>query len=234
MMRIAACDDEERSINYVTKLFDDYIKEHPGIDAKLETFTSTLELMEAREKRTFDAYILDVFIDAQSGIDLAESIRKDGDNAAIIFLTTSAFHYKDAFRLNAAHYLEKPTDPKEFNDAMDRILNSEEERCYAVKDGDGIRKVPVSDIMYITSDDHYKDIVCRDGTTYLVRETMANIREKLGEDYFYLLSNKMIINLKRILKISSSEITMEDGKTFPLPRGTYRTVSELFLKYSFD
>ncbi|SKB57653.1 two component transcriptional regulator, LytTR family [Lachnospiraceae bacterium] len=234
MIRIAACDDEDRCLNNIRDLFDAYIKEHPECDASIELFNSTLDFMGAREKRRFDAYILDIYIDAQSGIDLAESIRKDDEKAVIIFLTTSEFHYKDAFRLNAAHYLEKPIDPKEFADAMGRVLKAGNERYYAVKDGDGIHRIPVNDILYVMSEDHYKDIVCRDGAAYLVRETMANIMEGLGEENFYLLSNKLIINLKKILTISSAEVTMEDGRRFSLPRGSYRAVSDLFLKYSFE
>ncbi len=234
MIRVAACDDEEQSLEKVRELFDNYLRNHKEIDAEFEAFNSTLELMEARDKRRFDAYILDIYIDAQSGIDLAENIRKDDENAVIIFLTTSAFHYKDAFRLNASHYLEKPIDSKEFNDAMDRLFRNGEDKYYAVKDGTGIHRVLVSNIMYVISEDHYKDIICSDGESYLIRETMANIKGALEEEYFYMLSNKLIINLKRIRKISSTEVTMEDGRSFPLPRGTYRAVSDLFLQYSFE
>ncbi len=44
---------------------------------------------------------------------------------------------------------------------------------------------------------------------------------------------KTIINLKRVLRINKDVITMEDGATFSVPRGTYRQLSELILKFSF-
>ena len=42
-----------------------------------------------------------------------------------------------------------------------------------------------------------------------------------------------MINLKRVLKITRDSVVMENGKEFTVPRGTYRRLSELVLKYSF-
>ncbi|MBQ6407448.1 MAG: hypothetical protein IJJ64_05355 [Butyrivibrio sp.] len=44
---------------------------------------------------------------------------------------------------------------------------------------------------------------------------------------------KTIINLKKVLKITKDVVTMDDGAKFPVPRGTYRSLSELLLKYTF-
>ena len=44
---------------------------------------------------------------------------------------------------------------------------------------------------------------------------------------------KSIINLKRVLKITRECVVMENGKEFSVPRGTYRNLSELVLKYTF-
>ena len=233
MKRIAVCDDEKRCIDEVTGLINEYHVLHPETEMEVSCFSSTLELMEAREKAGFDAYILDIYIDVHSGVDIAGEIRKANDEAKIIFLTTSAVHYRDAFRLQASHYLEKPVEKKEFFEALDRVFNDDRDKYYAVKDIGGLTKIRISDIMYVTSEDHYKSIVTPE-KSYLVRGTMQDIKDGIGEDSFYALNNKVIINLKRMKKISSSELEMENGKIFPVPRGTYRTISNLFLKYSFE
>ena len=233
MKNIAVCDDEQKCIDDVLKLIEEYRELHPELEADVFPYSSSEALLSAREKKSFDIYILDIYIDSRSGVDIAGELRKDNDEAAIIFLTTSAVHYRDAFRVNAAHYLEKPVDRNEFFEALDRVFDESNERYYAVKDIDGLTKVRLSDIYYILSEDHYKSIVTPD-RSYLVRGTMQEIMDGIGDDAFYLLNNKVIINLKRMKKINSSEIEMEDGKYFPVPRGSYRSISELFLKYSFE
>ncbi len=233
MIRIAVCDDEQRCLDECSNLINEYKEAHPGTEAEIRCFRTSRDLLSAREKKSFDAYILDVYIDTLSGVDLAREIRKDNDEARIIFLTTSAVHYRDAFRVQAAHYLEKPVERGEFFEALDRIFNEETEKYYAVKDMGVISKVKIKDILYITSEDHYKSIVTPE-RSYFVRGTMKDILMGINEENFYLLNNKVIINLKRLKKISSSEIEMEDGTLFPVPRGSYRTISSLFLKHSFE
>ncbi|MBQ6966671.1 MAG: response regulator transcription factor [Lachnospiraceae bacterium] len=233
MIRIAICDDEQRCLDECAELINEYREAHPDFEVETRGFRSSRDLLSAREKKSFDAYILDIYIDTMNGVDLANEIRKDNDEAGIIFLTTSAVHYRDAFRVQAAHYLEKPVEKEEFFEALDRIFNEEAEKYYAVKDMGVISKVKVKDILYITSEDHYKSIVTLD-RSYFVRGTMKDILEGINEESFYLLNNKVIINLKRMKKINSSEIEMEDGTVFPVPRGSYRTISSLFLKHSFE
>ena len=233
MQRIAICDDEQCCVDEVLALINEYKSLHEGIEAEVSAFVSSESLLEARKKNSFDVYILDIYIDKKSGVDIAEELRKDEDEAKIIFLTTSAIHYRDAFRVEATHYLEKPVEKTEFFEAMDRIFDDEEEKYYAVKDGGNIIKVRTEDIFYVLSLDHYKNIVTAKGS-YLVRGTMKDILKGIDEDCFYLLNNKVILNLKRMKKISSAEIEMEDGKQFPVPRGCYKSISTLFLKYSFE
>ncbi len=232
MKRIAVCDDEQSCIDEIVGLINEYRATHPSVEAEVRAFRTSAELLEAREKIGFDIYILDIYIDVKSGVDIASELRKDNDEAKIIFLTTSAVHYRDAFKVRAAYYIEKPADKKEFFEALDKIF-AESEKYYAVKDSGSLTKVRTADILYVTSEDHYKSIKTLT-RSYLVRGTMQDIIKGIDDESFYPLNNKVIINLKRMKKISSTEIEMEDGCLFGVPRGSYKTISSLFLKYSFE
>ncbi len=232
-MRIAVCDDEQRCIEDVLDLINEFRAENPDIEAEVASFSSTSELLNARKKTRFDVYILDIYIDEKSGVDIAGELRDENDEAKIIFLTTSAVHYRDAFRVHAVHYLEKPVDKKEFFEALHRVFEDSQEKYYAVKDSGSLIKIKLRDILYVTSEDHYKSIKTTD-RSFLVRGTMQDIIKGLDDESFYPLNNKVIINLKRMKKISSTEIEMEDGMEFPVPRGSYKIISGLFLKFSFE
>ncbi len=233
MYRIAICDDEKSSAAEAAGLLEKYANKHGNMEYEAEQFYTSLDLLEALENRSFDIFLLDIYIDRINGIELAKSIKAVNENAGIIFMTSSNAFYKDAFRVQAVHYLEKPILEEDFFDAMDRVCKTNEEVHYiSFKDRGEVHRVAVDDIMYIESEDHYKRIVVLENS-FLIRSTMQALLDELDYPYFYVLGVKCVINLKRVLKITKDSILMEDGKSFSVPRGTYRNLSELVLKYSF-
>ncbi len=232
MYKIAICDDEKSSAAQAAELLEQYRNAHPEITMNVDTFYTSIDFLGALEKEVYDIYLLDIYIDKMNGIEMAEAIRKRDETGQIVFMTSSNAFYKDAFRMHAAHYLEKPILPEEFFEAMDRVCVKEEGRFLTVRESGEVSKVALDDILYIESEDHYKRIVTIE-KNFFVRSTMQALSDEISCEYFYALGMKTIINLKKVLKINKELISMEDGHQFSVPRGTYRTLSELVLKYSF-
>ena len=101
-----------------------YRKSRGGLEIKADIFYTSLDLLAAIEKNVYDIYILDIYIDKINGIELAQTIKKNNEDAQIIFMTSSNAFYKDAFRIHAVHYLEKPILEEDFFDALDRVCGS--------------------------------------------------------------------------------------------------------------
>ena len=233
MYKLAICDDEKSSAAEAAELLEKYKKGHPELDFEVDIFYSSLDMLGGLEKKVYDIFLLDIYIDKINGIELADMIRKNNEDARIIFMTSSNAFYKEAFRIHAVHYLEKPILEEEFFDAFDRVCAEHEEVHYLTfRDSGQVHKVAVDDILYIESEDHYKRIVTTQDN-FLIRSTMQMLADELDYPYFYPLGIKSVINLKKVLKITKDMVLMEDGKEFSVPRGTYRTLSELVLKYTF-
>ncbi len=209
------------------------LNKHTGHEFQVDIFYSSLDLLGAMEKTIYDIFLLDIYIDKINGIELADAIRKNNDSAHIIFMTSSNAFYKEAFRIHADHYLEKPLLEEDFFDAMDRVCVAEEEDAFfTFRESGEVHRVAVNDILYIESEDHYKRIVLK-AESFLIRSTMEMLKTNLDYPFFYILGSKSMINLKRVLKITRDSVLMENGKEFSVPRGTYRALSELVLKYTF-
>jgi len=233
MYKVAICDDEKSSAEKTAELLENYKKSHLGTEFEVDIFYSSLELLGAMEKKVYDIYLLDIYIDNMNGIEIADIIRKNSEDSQIIFMTSSNAFYKEAFRIHAVHYLEKPILEEEFCAAMDRVCVVEEVHYLTVRDSGEISKIAVDDIIYIQSEDHYKRIITED-KSFLVRSTIQQLMDDLQNyQYFYLLGKNVIINLKKVLRITKDSIVMENGESFAVPRGTYRTLSELVLQYTF-
>lgn len=232
MYKIAICDDEKSSAAEAAELLEKYRSAHFRMEMSVDIYYSSLDILDAIEKKSYDIYLLDIYIDKMNGIEIAEAIRKKDENGQIIFMTSSNAFYKDAFRIHAVHYLEKPILEEEFFDAMDRVCMEEEERFLTVRESGEVSKVAIDDILYIESEDHYKRIVTAD-KSYFVRSTMQALIDEIDCEYFHALGMKTLINLKKVLRINKDLVVMEDGAQFGVPRGMYRAISELVLKYSF-
>jgi DNA-binding LytR/AlgR family response regulator len=233
MYKIAICDDEKSSAAEAAGLLEKYRAAHENLDFEVDVFYTSLDILDAIEKRVYDIFLLDIYIDRINGIELAETIMKNNDSAQIIFMTSSNAFYKDAFRVHAVHYLEKPILEEEFFEAMDRVCTQgEEEQYLTFRDSGQVHRVLIDDILYVESEDHYKRIVTTQDN-FLIRSTMQMLKDSIDHPHFYVLGVKSIINLKRVLKITRDSVMMENGKEFTVPRGTYRTLSEQVLKYTF-
>lgn len=233
MYKVAICDDEKSSAAEAAELLESYRKSHEWLEFTVDVFYSSLELLEAIEKKIYDIFLLDIYIDRINGIEIAKAIRKNNEDANIIFMTSSNAFYKEAFRIHATHYLEKPILEEDFFDALDRVCSEGQEQHFLTfRESGEVHRVAVEDIIYVESEDHYKRIVVTEDS-FLIRSTLQPLKEALDYPYFYVLGSKSIINLKRVLKISKDVVVMEDGQKFTVPRGTYRTLSELVLKYTF-
>lgn len=189
MYQIAICDDEEKCINEITTLLNAFQKNNTDIKLSWDSYTTSQELMKQVSNRSYDIYLLDSYIDERNGIDIAEEIRKQDEQGAIVFLTSSDAFYKEAFRLQASQYLEKPFIEQEFFHAMEQLCRKEKEHYFVVKDGSQLSRRKAEDIVFITSEDHYKRITF-DTDSVLMRETMTNLKQELFEEYFYMLNGK--------------------------------------------
>lgn len=103
MIQLAICDDRMADIQKLLAYAGWFTEKHPEIPLKAESFTSPYELLQAvNDRGGFDLYLLDVLMPHLSGIDIARRIRKRGETAEILFLTTSREYALEAFGVKAA------------------------------------------------------------------------------------------------------------------------------------
>ena len=62
MYNIAICDDEEKSIKETMSLLSSYNNDNSGIDWEIDVFKSSLDLLDAMEKKAYDVYVLDIYL----------------------------------------------------------------------------------------------------------------------------------------------------------------------------
>jgi two-component system, OmpR family, alkaline phosphatase synthesis response regulator PhoP len=92
---------------------------------QVTTVSSAVEGLQLTKMQTFDIYILDNWLKANSGIELCEQIRLSDLNTPIIFLSGAAFpsDLEQAFAAGAQEYLTKPVELDELYKVVVRLIN---------------------------------------------------------------------------------------------------------------
>ena len=127
MIRIAICDDEKKILDEVSDYIKSYAETKTALQFEVFPFDSVSSLISTLENgRSFDIFVLDVYIGDKMGTALARDIRKSGIESPIIFATTSLEHAPESYETGTLRYLIKPINPAKFYEAMDVALASVE------------------------------------------------------------------------------------------------------------
>lgn len=240
MIKIAICDDESQQLVYAQELLMKYASEHPQYEIEASIFTAPLELLTCiAEQGGFDVLLLDVYMAGMLGTDAARELRSLGDNAEIIFLTSSREHAIAAFEVDAAQYLVKPYPAEELFKALDKILLrvvGERRADITLKTPEGITRIALRDVVFTeTSRNNYQVIHMIQGKKHEVRMTALELFELLSQNKFIVRCGVSLnLNLKYIRQISKEAITLDTGDRLAYPYRAYQKLKDDFLRFQMS
>ena len=239
MIKIALCDDEAKILDEVSSYINKYAEKKSNQRIEICRFDSAKALDFALDdEKSFDIFVLDVYIGKEMGTALARKIRKRGIESPIIFLTTSVEHAPESFETSTLRYLIKPLDPQKLYEAMDVALMQVEkmrERFIKFKTENGVKSVNASHIIYSEAHAHYQHITLLDGLTIRVRMTVAELYGVLAKhDGFARVGSAYIVNLRNIMNVSGSEVHLTGDIIIPIPRGKHTELKKAFWDFQYE
>jgi len=239
MIQVAICDDEKKILDEVSGYIKNYAENINDLDIEVFRFDSARTLISTLEDgKSFDIFVLDVYIGDEMGTELAKNIRKRGIESPIIFLTTSVEHAPQGYETGTLRYLIKPLDPKKFYEALDvALLQAEKnvERHIRLKTENGIESINANHIMYSEAHDHHQYITLNNGGRIKVRMTVSELYTSLAKNGgFVRLGSAYILNLRNIKNLSSAEVLLYNNTTIPIPRGKFAELKKAFWDYQCE
>ena len=190
--------------------------------------------IEQIESLAPDLVFLDIQMPGMNGLEVVAAV---GPRAmpAVIFVTAFDKYAIEAFDLSAADYVLKPVDPERFQRALARARqrlaggDALEDRLRAilakvqpakaerlvVRSTSRIQFVNVEDIDHVHAEDNYVRIFAA-GQTYLMRETVTNLEQRLDAEQFIRIRRSTIVRIERIREIrpllnGTFELLLSDG-----------------------
>jgi two-component system LytT family response regulator len=209
------------------------------------------EAVEVLRRERPDLVFLDVQMPGLTGVQVLEALGQDAP-PAVVFVTAHEHFAVDAFEVQAVDYLLKPVSRERFKTALERVAkrlagpgpgatagpapaDPKLPERLSVKHNGRIIFVPVADIDWVGSADNYVELHVG-AQTFLLRETMTAITQRLPADRFVRISRTAIVQVGRVRQLeplfhgeysvelmSGAKLTLSRSHRDQLPRLGVRT-----------
>lgn len=229
MVKIAICDDEEKSVVLHEKIVKECLQ-LAGIGYEITTYTQSQNLLYDITDDAFfyDLILLDIEMPGISGMEIPQQIKGYLPNVRIIFVTSHTEYAIDAFELSIFRYVPKNNLAVKLTAAVidaAKLIELEAGQEYTIQTANRMEKIPYKDIFYIQRDGKNASIVSSVGTSK-VRKSLQQVFEELNTPEFIFIDRGYIVNIIQIMKISDSTAILKNGEQLPISRSHLQEVKQ--------
>ncbi len=243
MTKILVVDDELLSRKKIRR----FIEQRPETFEVFEA-SNGIEALNLIEEKNPDIVFLDIEMPEMNGMDLVQTIGKP--NFKLIFQTAYSEFAVEAFEKNALDYILKPFNEERFNQALDKGLSGmttsqqltgltdtlTKDDVYltkvVVKRGMKNTLIPVDDVMWFKSENHYT-YVCTKDFEYIYTEPLKDLIVKLNPNQFIQVHRNAIVNaqyIKDIIQGDNMKLVLDNGTEVQVSRSNKKVIKERILQ----
>ncbi|KUK08561.1 MAG: Response regulators of cell autolysi [Caldanaerobacter subterraneus] len=194
MLRVVVAEDDE----IFRRQLIEFLKKIDGIS--VEYFTDDgKEALEALNKIKPEIAILDIELFRMSGIEVAKKVRETMPFLEIIFITSFEEYIKEAVKLYASDYIEKPLKEERLRETIERIkkrfLNIENYLPVPVKDN--MRLINPREVYFVQA--KKKRSVIYTGEEKIECDySLKELEEILPGDIFFRTNRSYLVNILKV------------------------------------
>lgn len=228
---IAICDDDPGDLIKVEAMTKELL-EAEEISYGISRFGNAVSLLSAIEnKEKFDILLLDVMMENLSGMELAAALRRQGNDAAIVFISSSREMALLGYEVSAVRYLEKPVLREKLQEALRYCCQAHlAQKEILLPTAEGQYRILVSDLIYAESWNRGTRLALVNGEC----KTSAKISELdrfLPKERFVLCHRSLLVNLGFVQSIRYCELTLKNGQVLPVSKYRQAQIKESLLRY---
>jgi len=244
MNRAIIIDDEFDARRVLKKYLERYF---PNVEVLGEADCVEQGIALIEETRP-DLMFLDIKMGDGTGFDLLDQLT--GHIPKVIFTTAYDEFALTAFKYHALDYLLKPIDPEIFEQSVKRVLTAApagepkepiawsrilsavtgQEKKIAVPSSEGMRFIPINDIIYCEADSSYSTLFLKDKKQLIISKPLKYFADKLeAEPFFFRPHKSFLINinyLEEYIKQDGGFLKLSNGKLIPISRNKKDEVIE--------
>ncbi len=235
-MKIAICDDNPSSLDFIYLTVCDEFKKHKS-SAKITPFNDSIKLLKDLGKEHYDVFFLDISMPDIDGFKIAEKIRKDSRDAIIIFITSKDELVYDSFNYQPFYFIRKDGSNNIKNNirkVIEKLLLFNKQNKSLILNAEGINTVvSYMDILYLKSDRHYIEYHLSNDKVIKVRDVMKDKDKEFEEYDFIKIHQRYLVNLKYVQFVDKRReiLILKNGERLEISRNHKNFADEKFTDY---
>lgn len=239
-MHVVICDDDLTVAQQMHDMLAAYSISHDFELKRLDIYTDSTELLEEyKQNGAMDLLFLDIDMPKLTGMQLAEELRILGCEAMIVFVTNYAEFMASAFQVEAFDFLSKPVSTQMMNTVMNRCVQkySRTHGVVELRTPEGLRMVPVNDILLLHSRLHHTFITMTDGSEIRVGEKLSQLAELLAPyRHFVRTHQSYMVNLHYVAELQRDAMLLKKQYVsiqakVPVSRSYVPKVKQQYMQY---
>lgn len=232
MLRILLADDEKTFLSKLERLIMQYAAQQ---QLKIQIGTYTRDNLSSFLLQPYDIAFLDIDFGNRrgAGIDLARRLRRERNDAIIIFVTNFVEYAPEGYELRAFRYLLKAdVDAKlecYFSQAVTQFSTRRE--MISIQCNGELINLSVDDIIYLESDKHTVHIYLLGGKfdRYSCYSSLQSFEQKLEQLGFLRIHKSYLVNMRHIKKLQCGKVALESGVPLPVSEKNYAEIKRTYL-----
>lgn len=234
MYQIAACDDDPVCLKEILDVSRSILREN-SIKGCVKGFASFAQLKSSMQKGTrFDLFLLDILVNGPEGLAFAQMLRSFGEEAGIVFISSSQDYLLGGYDVHAIQYIIKPLSREKLAQAIcyDHRRCVDADRRIRLTHGGTVLSFLENEVLYLESRNRTVTIYTDKGTQTL-SGTLREYELQLPAVRFARSHISFCINLRRVKKIRWGEVTLNNEEILPISRKYYhafKTAVLVFIK----
>lgn len=246
-IRAVIIDDEKSSLNVLEKLIDKYCPTVTvsGIGMNVR---QGIDVIDSQEP---DLVFLDISMPDGDGFDVLEQV--SFKEFEVIFTTASDRHAVKAFEFSAIHYLLKPINYKELQDAVERFENVSDEHTLTDKievlrkslnnehqkiilpSSEGLNIIELDDVIRCEASKNYTIFYLKTGQHIIASKSLSQFENILSDVSFVRVHSKHLVNLlfvKKYEKGKGGYVIFHDGSHAEVSEGKKKHFLQKLKEYA--
>lgn len=227
-MRIALCDWDIKFLEKIKRSIYTYAEQY-RMDIVADCYTCGERLLSSGIN--YNIIFLGYKLCGINGMKIAENIRQNAIDAAIVFISENTDFILDSFKVNPYRFLIKPISTDKIVDVLkDYFKKFGTDYPLWIKCGEDIFCLNTGDIYYLEADNKHCKIYLKN-EELPCNKTMARVFSSLPKRSFSKINRAYVVNLNLVNKYNNELLTLKNGTTLHISRNYIKSFKEEFRQF---
>ncbi len=203
-----------------------------GVDAEIDSASTYSDALRLIKWKGYDLALIELNLHGGDGYSLAKSMRMDGVNTELVFISEKQERITEAFTFKPIGFWVRPTSYEQVRTAILTYMHyaTYARRTFSFKAAAGLHTIPYSDILYFESRIHTIMLHSRKGETFSFTHRLDEVEKSLDMRFFVRTHQSYLVNLSHANELVRSEgkLKMDTGDAIPVSRSRiFSTIKKL-------